>query len=107
MRTARNLALVAALSLSGAAPVLAADTPEDVKAAIAYFEKYAAKAKDDSKYAELVHDLVTTQDAAAAERIGKIFTTEKNLEHHLIAADSLADFTKDPEAKTAAGKALV
>ena len=108
MRNAtRTFVLALAAALAGAAPVLAGDIPADVKEAIAYFEKYAVKAKDPSRYAELVHDLGATQDPAAAERIGKIFTAEKNPEHHLIAADTLGDFTKSAEGKAAAGKALV
>ena len=60
------LALAAPLALARAAA--AGDTPDDVKEAIAYFDKYAGKAKDETKYAELVHDLASTQHAAAASQ---------------------------------------
>jgi hypothetical protein len=100
------LALAAALAAAPAAR--AGDAPPaDVKEAIAYFEKYASKSKDDSKYAELVHDLAATQDPAAAERIARILTEDKNPEHLLIAADALSDFKKTEPGRDAAGKALV
>jgi hypothetical protein len=105
----RDLTLLLALFAPLAAPraASAADTPAEVKEAIAYFDKYAAKAKDESKYAELVHDLASTQAAAAAERIGQILVKEKDPEHHLIAADALSEFLKDKEGREAAGKVLV
>jgi hypothetical protein len=108
MRPAVRVALfVLALSFAAAPSAKAGDVPSDVKEAIAWFDKHAAKAKDEGKYAELVHELVSTQDPAAAERIARILKEEKNLERQLIAADALSDFTKNAEAKKAAGKALV
>lgn len=101
------LCLTVAACLAASSPSRAADVPADVKEAIAYFDKYSAKSKDDSKYAELVHDLAATGDPAAAERIGRILTEDKNSEHHMIAADSLSDFAKNPAGREAAGKALV
>ena len=106
-RTRTLFVLCLAAALAAAPAARAADTPADVKEAIAYFDKYAAKSKDDSKYAELVHDLAITQHPAAAERIGRILEKEKNPEHHLIAADALSEFTKDPAGREAAGKILV
>jgi hypothetical protein len=105
----RHLALAAALAvpLAAASAASAAETPDDVKSAIDYFDKYAGKSKDDTKYAELVHDLATTQHAAAAQRIGQILVKEKNPEHHLIAVDALSEFQKDNEGREAAGKVLV
>lgn len=105
----RNVLLLVALAapLAAGASARAADTPAEVKEAIAYFDKYAPKAKDETKYAELVHDLASTQAAEAAERIGKILVQEKNPEHHLIAADALSEFLKDKEGREAAGKILV
>jgi len=109
MKTAtRTLVLALAASLAAAPVARAGDpAPADVKEAIAYFDKYAAKAKDDSKYAELVHDLAATQEPAAAERIAKILTEDKNPEHLLIAADALSEFSKTAPGREAAGKALV
>jgi HEAT repeats len=101
------LVLSVAACLSGPSAARAGDVPADVKEAIAYFDKYAAKSKDDTKYAELVHDLAATGAAAAAERIGKILTEDRNLEHQMIAADALSEFAKDGEGRAAAGKALV
>src|SRR5262245_46067100 len=105
----RNVMLLVALAapLAAAERAGAADTPAEVKAAIDYFDKYAAKSKDDTKYAELVHDLASTQAREAAERIGKILVQEKNPEHHLIAVDALGEFLKDKEGREAAGKVLV
>lgn len=107
----RNRRLVLCLSvaalLAAAPPVRAGDVPADVKEAIAYFDKYAAKSKDDTKYAELVHDLASTGAPAAAERIGRILTEDRNPEHQMIAADALSEFAKDGEGRAAAGKALV
>jgi hypothetical protein len=99
------LALAAPLLLPRAAA--AAETPAEVKEAIAYFDKYVGKAKDATKFAELVHELASTQDPAAAERIGRILVQDKDPEHHLIAADALSEFTKDKEGREAAGKLLV
>ena len=105
----RYLALAAALAapLAAVRAAQAAETPPEVKEAIAYFDKYAGKAKDETKYAELVHELASTQAPAAAERIGQILVKEKNPEHHLIAVDALSEFTKDKEGREAAGKVLV
>jgi hypothetical protein len=102
-----TLLLALAAPLAAARAARAADTPDDVKEAIAYFDKYAGKAKEATKYAELVHDLASTQAAAAAERIGQILVKEKDPEHHLIAADALGEFLKDKEGREAAGKVLV
>jgi hypothetical protein len=103
----RFLALTIAACLAAASSARAGDVPADVKEAIAYFDKYSAKSKDDTKYAELVHDLAATGDPAAAERIGRILTEDRNSEHHLIAADALSEFVKNPAGREAAGKALV
>ncbi len=101
------LALAVAACLAPASAARAGDMPADVKEAIAYFDKYSAKSKDDTKYAELVHELASTGAPAAAERIGRILTEDRNPEHHMIAADALSEFAKDGEGRTAAGKALV
>ena len=105
----RNVLLLVALAapLAAARSAGAADTPAEVKEAIAYFDKYAGKAKDTTKYAELVHDLASTQAPEAAERIGRILAQEKDPEHHLIAADALSEFLKDKAGREAAGKILV
>src|SRR6187401_3197463 len=101
------LVLALAAALAAAPSARAGDVPADVKEAIAYFEKYAPKAKDETKYAELVNELASTQDPAAAERIARVLTEDKNIEHQLIAADALSDFTKTVAGREAAGKALV
>jgi hypothetical protein len=103
------LTLVLALCAPLAAPRAAgaADTPDEVKEAIAYFDKYVGKAKDATKFAELVHDLAATQDPAAAERIGRVLTNDRDPEHHLIAADALSEFTKNEKGRETAGKLLV
>jgi hypothetical protein len=93
--------------LSAAPAARAGEVPPEVKEAIAYFDKYASKAKDDGKYAQLVADLAATQDPAAAERIAKILFDDNDQERKQIAADSLGDFKKNPAGKETAGKALV
>jgi len=105
----RDLTLVLALAAPLAAPraARAAETPAEVKAAIAYFDKYVGKAKDATKFAELVHDLAATEDPAAAERIGRIVVQDKDPEHQLIAVDALSEFAKNKEGRETAGKLLV
>src|SRR5262245_1556329 len=101
MRPAARAAAVLALaaSLAAAPSARAGDVPTDVKESIAFFDKYAPKAKDEGKYAELVHELVSTQDPAAAERIARILSEDRSLEHQLIAADALSEFTKNAAGK--------
>jgi hypothetical protein len=105
----RDLTLVLALAAPLAAPraARAAETPAEVKEAIAYFDKYVGKAKDATKFAELVHDLAATEDPAAAERIGRIVVQDKDPEHQLIAVDALSEFAKNKEGRETAGKLLV
>lgn len=100
------LAISLAAALAAGPRARAEDVPDDVKEQIAYFEKYVGKAKDDGKFADLVHELAVSGHPAAAARIGKILTNDKNPEHQLIAADALGDFKKEP-GRAAAGKALV
>lgn len=108
MSTRRPILFLAIAAALASSPALAADeVPVDVKEAIAYFDKYAPKAKDEHRYAELVSDLASTEHAAAAERIGKIAEFDKVMEHVLIAADALAEFKRFPEAREAAGKAVL
>jgi hypothetical protein len=106
MRQARFVLVVAAALCAAPAARAGDEIPAEVKEAIAYFDKYSAKAKDDGKFAGLVADLAATQDPAAATRIAKILETDRNNEHQAIAADALGDFKKNPEGKEAAGKAL-
>ncbi len=106
-RTAWTLAAV--LALGGVALVdvaQARDSDEQTKEKIAYFEKYASKARDDTQYADLLFELASSQNPIAAQRVAKVLHKDKDLEHQRIAAAVLAEFTKDPEAAKEAAKAI-
>ena len=84
-----GLALAAVL----AAPVRAADDEalaREAKAQIEYFKKYGKKVKDDAKYAQMVWDLAGTEHRLAADYIGKILIKDRDIEHQMIAAATLA-----------------
>lgn len=102
-------ATAAALLAGPLAPPSGADAAADeadAKARIAYFDKYAGKAKDDHKYSELVMDLVGAPHPLTADRIGRILNADPDEEHKLIAAMALGDFKKPEAARLAAGKQL-
>ncbi len=91
------------------APTARADDAWDeaAKREIEYFKKYSKKTKDDAKWAELVMGVVGTQHPDAAEELGKLLMRDRNLEHQMILADVLSEFTDKEEAKAAAGDGLL
>lgn len=102
------LALV--LAAASAPPLRAADddaAAASAKAAVAYFEKYAPKAKDVGKFADLVAELGDVRHPIAAERISRILMRDNDSEHKMIAASTLGSFKAPKDAQEAAGKALL
>jgi hypothetical protein len=109
-RTTLALGLVLAVLAPGLTPAQAADDDaleREAKAQIAYFKKYAKKAKDDAKYAQMVFDLSGTEHPLAADYIGRILLKDKDLEHQMIAAATLAEFKNHPEGRAAAGDVMI
>jgi hypothetical protein len=112
-RTTSFALVVTAALLSGAALPRAARAEDDAalvsnaKAAVEYFDKYASKAKDEQKYAELLMDMTRVHHTITVERIGKVLLKEGEEERRMIAAAALAEFRKPKEVSEAAGKLLV
>ncbi len=103
------LAVTVAISLF-AAPPARADEAWDRQAEqeIAYFKKYAKKAKnDDQKWMDLVMSVVDTQHPKAAEMVGKLLLKDRDLEHQMIVAAALAEFKAPEETRVVAGEALL
>lgn len=106
----RNLTFV--LVLTAAAVPCAAGAGEedpatrDAKAAVAYFDKYAGKAKDDMKFGDLLMDLTRIRHTITVERIGKVLLRDSNVEHQQIAGAALGGFREPKEVRDAAGKLL-
>ena len=78
----------------------------DAKAKVEFFDKHARRVKDDYKYAELVDEMKSTHHPVCAERIARILKKEKDLEHHMMAASALGEFTRKEEGRLAAGAEL-
>ena len=104
----RKLLAAAIVAFLALAPSARADEAWDkqAEAEIAYFKKYEKKAKDYTKWAELVMSVAGTQHPKAAEELGKRLLKDKDLEHQMILAAALADFTDPDESRVAAGEAL-
>ena len=101
------LAAAAALTLLSALPAHADEAwDQAAEKEIAYFKKYAKKAKDDHKWAEMVMSVVGTQHPDAAEELGKVLRRDRSVEHQMILAAALADFRDHEESRVAAGEAL-
>jgi hypothetical protein len=105
----RPAALALLLALGAlAAPAHAQDDAmaRDAKARVEYFDKFAGKVKDDTKFSELVMDLASFPHEITVERVGRILLRDNDEEHKLIASAAMAEF-KDPKVLDAAGKVLV
>ncbi len=109
-RTQRTLLTFAVLAaLLAAAPAARADDDAaavQAKAAIDYFKKYEKKAKDPTKWADLVMELARTKHPLAADELGKFLMRDKELEHQMILAGALQEFRGDKAGAEAAGKVL-
>ena len=101
------LAVALAATCLLAVSAQAGDAWEDqAKQEIAYFKKYAKKAKDASKWADLAMGVVGTQHPLAAKELGKILMRDKDLEHQMILAAAMADFVDKEEGRVVAGEWL-
>ena len=105
----RNILTAALLTTALlAAPAFADDAwDQQVKEEIAYFKKYAKKAKDPQKWGDLVLGIADTNHPAAAKELGKLLMKDKNVDHQMILAEALSGMKRKEEGRLAAGEALL
>jgi hypothetical protein len=90
------------------APALAQDdaAAQRAKAQVKFFDQHVGKSRDPGAFARLVDEMCTEQHPVVAERLGRVLARDKDTERQMIAGSKLAEFTKNPAAREAAGEVL-